>query len=394
MRFFIKLFIVELKRLIKLLPRLAAGALVLCAAAAALSFGAVGLLNKTNSISRAEVMLVMPKEDNYLSIALDMLKNMESTASLCDFRQTLSQDEAVNAVKNGDACAAVIFPNNFIRDVVNGKNTPVQIVLDANSSINNVLFRDLADSGCNMLAAVQAGIYTVQRAYESQRGKSLDKNNLNEINMTYVSFVMSREKYYYDISASATGDMTPMQYYISMGIVLVLLLSGMCMGSFMLGGSKAFYEKVRFVCGGMDFAAVLAKQLCIFLFYCLLLSACLLAVRLFGMELRLDFAAMGIVLWLAAALTAFIYKAADNIAAGALLIFLFTAVAGFVGGAFLPSGLLPYILREISPYSPVNAMAMCLSSLFRQGFYVENAAALLCWTAGVQLLLLMGKREG
>lgn len=388
--FFIKLFILEFKRIIKLLPRLMAGALVLCAVIALLAVGAAGIINDSGSINKARILLVMPQNDNYISFASDMLKNMESTAALCTFEEAASESDAIAEITDGKAYGAIVFPDNFVRDIVNGKNTPAKIILAKNSSMDNGLFKDLAEGGCGILAAVQSAIYSVQQAYEAETGKALPQKELNGMNMQYVNFVMSREKYYYNSSVSATGDMSAVQYYIVMGMAVILLLAGMSMGRFMLGGSREFYKKVRQRTLG-SVSVALSKQLCLFVFYCLLFALCFAALYKANMEIRFNILGISMALWLSSVIVMAVYILTDDTVAAALILFTFTILTAFLGGAFLPPALLPRAIRAVTPYSPVNIIAMCLSSIFGSSVFV-SAKWLIC-TAIFQFMCIFARRD-
>jgi branched-subunit amino acid transport protein len=66
---------------------------------------------------------------------------------------------------------------------------------------------------------------------------------------------------------------------------------------------------------------------------------------------------------------------------------------GFAGGAFLPTALLPEIVRKFSAYSPINVIGLIISSVFMPEMYKDNIALWTVMTVAVEALLLLKKRE-
>jgi hypothetical protein len=383
--FIIKLFATQFKLFCRLLPRLIIGGALLVAVMLGFVFGAGKLLDNKRAVNKAEILIVMPQHDNYISIATQMLKNMKSTSTLCRFTETDNEEEALNKVANGEVYGAIIFPDNFVRGVVQGINPPAKIVIKENTNSDNALFKDLVNAGCGMLSAVQAGIYTIQQTYEEETGKKLDTNGLNSLNLSYVDFVMSREKYITDFSASATGNATVLQYYICMGLSVFVLLMGMSMGRFMTGNT-AFCQKVSTRCANSLFVLDIVKQAVIFLFYWCIVILALVALKIFKIKFGVDIIGISMALWLASAITVLAYRLGGSVT-GALIIFAVTVAFAFVGGAFLPTALLPDVISRFSPYSPVKAMGDCLLSVFTDKNYVTDMKMWLVMTVAIEIVI-------
>ena len=62
--------------------------------------------------------------------------------------------------------------------------------------------------------------------------------------------------------------------------------------------------------------------------------------------------------------TTAIYTLCGDRSYGGLLIFAFSMVFGFLGGAFVPVSLLPDTIKAISPYSPVNIVGSQIMGMF------------------------------
>ena len=112
----------ELKRAFKRLPFLLFGT-----AALVILLGGGALLGKNilygNKVSgRIKVAVVLPEEDPMAYRAMKMLRSMQSVKSLCDFSD-MSRAEAEKKLKRGSVYAALLIPEHFVEDIMNGVQT-------------------------------------------------------------------------------------------------------------------------------------------------------------------------------------------------------------------------------------------------------------------------------
>ena len=70
--FFIKLTLLKIKRMLRFLPGVLAGALALCFIMGIFAFGADKFIYKENTVVKQQVGVVRPEEDKYIDIALEV----------------------------------------------------------------------------------------------------------------------------------------------------------------------------------------------------------------------------------------------------------------------------------------------------------------------------------
>ncbi|MFR8164823.1 MAG: ABC transporter permease [Enterocloster sp.] len=152
--FYLKL---ELKRALKCLPLMAAGAAVLM-----FFMGAAALLQARPctavAAGRITVGVALPENDILAKQVTSMLSSLESVKSICDLSY-MSREECLEGMENGELLAALLIPEGFVQDIMSGVNTPVPVLLPENAGVESRIFKELADAGAQTLSAAQAGIY-------------------------------------------------------------------------------------------------------------------------------------------------------------------------------------------------------------------------------------------
>lgn len=219
------LFFLQLKSAILLLPKLFPVLLVTALFCTGIYTAGKELLSQ-NTRMKLPVALVLPENDTYAGIAFSFLEHMDSIKATCSFERT-NEKEALAMLESGEVYAAILIPDSFIEHILNGTNTPATLVLPREGSVESILFLTLADAGVSTLATAQAGIYAMDEVLISC-GKAEDIARAEEaLNELYLSYALNRDKLFDTKKLSATGVLSVKEYFISSGIVLFLLLSGM-----------------------------------------------------------------------------------------------------------------------------------------------------------------------
>lgn len=363
--FYIKLLILKIKKMLRSLPGILAGALALCLIAGVFAYAGGKLIYGEQTVVKQRVGVVYPEDDKYIGIALGMVKNIDSVRSICTFENVADENTALEMLKAGELNAAVILPGRFIQDIVHGVNTPARIIMPKDSELYAEVFRSLADNGISMLADVQSAVQASFYASEGKDYKALEEKN-DDFNMMYMDIFLPREKLFAYKSVSAAGDLSITEYYAVMAIVVFMLLCGMCLAFVTGTENKALYASARRR-GIGRFALFAADNAAVLVFYLLLSAALAAALYAAGIDIRADFLALFIAVFLLSALVSGIYTVFSPWS-GAMVLFVLTLVSAFVGGAVLPAAFLPEAIARYTPYSIVYVVFDALSNFVRDGF--------------------------
>lgn len=380
MIFLLNLIKIEIKRVLRFLPHIVAGALALCFIIGVISFSASKALYEKKDNNKVNIALSMPENDKSAKFMISIIKEMKSIKENCNFVQVNNKEEARQMVKDGEAYGAIIIPKGLARDIMDGTNTPATVVLPNNSSIEANLIKDLIDSGTKSLTSAQAGIYAVTYEYEEVYNDRITKELQDNINIKYFDHTLARESYFNHTKISAAGELTLMEYYISSGIVFFMLLLGMVFSKVLCPSNKAFYEKLKAY--NISKAVVtLTRIISVFTVYIIVavigfvmyvLTCKYLGTDIIMFKIR-DYLILMFVIFCIVSFVVCIFTITESQISGSLLLFVCTLVMNFISGGFIPTVFLPKSIQGLSPYMLTNALSKQVGSIFigefdRNGF--------------------------
>ncbi|MGN1188024.1 MAG: ABC transporter permease, partial [Lachnospiraceae bacterium] len=157
-------FKLQLKSALLCIPKLIAGTLLFSCIAVLIGYAGSKTLYHNDSLFYFRVAAVLPENDPLVNIGFNMLTGMNSLKDYCEFIRT-DEDNAKELLERGEVYGIVYIPQGFVEDIMNGKNTPAQILLSGSSGIETALFRSVLNAGSNTLAYVQSGIYALYDTY-------------------------------------------------------------------------------------------------------------------------------------------------------------------------------------------------------------------------------------
>ena len=383
----------EIKRAIKVLPRFVAGAIVLVAILGTIAFSASKLLYRDQVMNRITIGVALPEEDTIARKAVDMLTSLDSVKSLCDFVY-LEEEAGRQQLREGALNALMVVPEDFIKDVITGVNTPIIIIFPDRPGIEEMVFKELTDAGAKTLSVAQAGIYAADGlciAYGIPESVPEAEAVLNRM---YLAYALPRADYFRDAAVSATGDVTVVQYYAISAAVLCLLFCGIPLASFCRPDQKVLRQKLAAV-RITEPLQVLAKMLAVTVLLLLIAgtgAAVLLTRGAIVFEIRLAGA-----LLLAATVTSTvivaIYSVSGSPTAGVIGLFWLTIGMLFLSGGLVPSAFLPDSIRQIGSFMPTSALSEVLKVFAGVDIAVSAYIRLAAWGVFFYLTAVLGRRR-
>lgn len=336
---FTGLLLAEIKSAAKKLPLIISSGMLLLAVVMLFALALTSYSNNKNG--GKSIIAISAPNDTFTNIAITAVENMDSVSELCRFVRT-DKSEAEAMVVDNRASAALIFEENFVEDIISGKNSQPRILVSQNT---NKLFTDLAKCGTSMLAAVQAGIYSAEKAYEEQTGTALPHSQNKELNMEYVDTVFSREG---DFVKSSENILDIKDYYVCMLVPVFLLLFASSLGILIYPESNSFYEYSRL--GFLRIASIQFVK--IFVIYFVLFALLWCAAYFADIDMRFNILSVISLSFIVSA----VYSLTDKKTAASLFIIIFTFVTAFASGAFVPPALMPDSVKSLSELMPVYNM--------------------------------------
>jgi len=355
----------QIKAAFKSLPKLFCATLIFAALVVLIGFCGTKMLSNSKSSGKMDIAVVLPADgDSYTSLAFSFLSNIETVKNVCTFKE-MSKDSAYEGLRNGTIYAVILVPDNFINHIIDGTNTPANIIFPRSEiGTKSMLFRTLVNSGVTDIGAAQAGIYAVDDVcnyYKIKDGIVKSEEFLNE---AYFSYALDRSVYFKTDTISATGNLTITQFYICSGIVLLLLLSGISCSDLLKRENNALSTSLKRRRIPV-FLLFLFKIIGVTLvFFTMLIFAYIMATlaqirfpAISNVLVHLDFASfIGLfsLTFGVFSMVLFIFQFANSQSLGVLLLFTFSTLMLFISGGFIPSPLLPEIVQKISVVLPTT----------------------------------------
>ncbi len=357
------LFFLQLKRALKAVPRVIVGAIIPLLLAGMVVFFAWKHHAASSATVLSPVALVNQDNKEHLNMILPMITESEAASNFSFLEMT--EDAAMEALKNGEVCAALILPENMFSGILNATNIPARLYLPNGATAPSLFIGKYAEAGSRTLGASQAGIYAATDLYKTYGITEHLSDVYYDINTENLKYALSREAAFSVKSTTATGTLSLSEYYGCTLFLCALLFFGAGMGSFLgTPAPKTFSDQLRR--NGMGALSLeLSLFLPLFFFYLILtfllggIAHLLLpgliftgATALFLVCLTLCFTVF----------TQLLFSFTKHTGHG-LLLFIFLGLFMILfGGGFLPYAFLPDICSDLTPLLPLSA---CLTGLRR-----------------------------
>lgn len=396
----------EIKKTIKVFPRMLLQAILLVALIGVIAYCGVKSMEREPLAVNVDIGIVVRENNMMTRMALGYVQNMESVSQICHFVQ-VSEDDGFRQLERGDIAALVLLPEQLVEGIMNGMNPVVDIVFPKDVRLEAMLFRELTKSGEGLLRVAQAQIYgAVDTAAEYGLTDQLSVMEA-EIDSYNLAFALDRLAMYDEETISATGRMSLLQYYASSGVTLFLLLSGMAVYPVMRHESAAFRRQLA-----RQKIGVLWQYFCKWLcgFLCLGLMACvawvLTWVILQAAAVSVPGAAknllsglisgryrspagirVGVLLLILTTVTTLvnvIYGVSGGRTASILLIFLISVIMVYLSGGFIPSALMPQTMQAVGDRLPTAYLIRAFGGLlagYGNGALGQCVAGMCAYTA-------------
>lgn len=382
------LFFLQLKRAIKAVPKLIAGAVIPLFFAGMAVFWTMKQHSDTTGTLLSPVALVNQDSDAYLDFIFPLITDTDAASS---FSFTLmEEEEALAALKNGTVCAVLLLPEQMFSGILDSTNIPARLYLPEGDSFPSLLLAKFAEAGALTLGSAQAGIYAASDLYRKYGLSDLRSDIYYEINLVNLKYALDREAVFSTRSTTATGELSLIEYYGCTLFFCLLLFLGAGMGSFLCNALPNTLTNQLKRNGVSSFCFEASLYLPLVLFYLFAVAFLGFSTYLLLPELTFTPSALLFLLCMALCLAAFtqvVFSLFRNAGRGLLAYTFVGLLMIFLAGGFLPYAFLPNTFAILPPFLPLGA---CLSGLRRlpgNALTLQDSLPLLAHTAVLFLLL-------
>ncbi|MGN0396028.1 MAG: ABC transporter permease, partial [Coprococcus sp.] len=203
------------------------------------------LLYKSKS-APVQVGILMQADSEYSKSAYSFVQNMDSYKSMCSFVEVSSRNEGMELIKSSDINALVIVPDNILTSIINGTNTPIEVVYSGDGSIQTFVLNELFSSTSSFLGTSQAAIYTVlSLCRELNIPDETYEQNSNDINALFLTHVLSRAGLFDRQELNVTGSYTVIEHYSAALILILLSICSIMFMSFLKAYNQSVFNLLK-----------------------------------------------------------------------------------------------------------------------------------------------------
>lgn len=387
----------EWKRIIKRLPAMVIGAIILITIIGMIAFYVKESRSSSAPAEKMKIAIVSLEGSDLTKMLLAFLGNMESLKNQCDFMETDMQT-ARKMLEAREAVAIIVLPEHMVESILNGSNIPARLYLAADMPAAALLLEEIVGAGISMLQIAQAQIYTVGElyAYYEKEGNLYDI--YSDINLYNLELVLNRESLFKTRSLSVTGSQTLEIYYSAAMITILILLSGLSMGSTLIQSQErncmlavaGLWTPARVIGEGGILAAVIGLGSLPFVVLAIYLNRSTISVN------AVHIVGMIAVFLCVAFLLQLVYSVMRSLKGVFLIWGTLIIGMGFLSGCFIPLILIGPGVERLSHFLPLTDMRQIWGCLFQgktEGLWI-HIGKLMIYTAIFFLINLIVRIRG
>lgn len=389
-------FKLELKRTLKLMPYLLAGAIALSTVIGAVAFCAGKILASSNKLNDKKT-IAFSSEDNseLIGMVVSSLSKSESITTLFNIMEADYEDIETMA-ENNEAVVSVVIPKGFMYSLMNGTNYPIELYFSETASIYSLVISELSRAAQTTLKAAQAGVYTLYDYYKEQDALKYASDANTELNIIYMRKALLRGNMFKPTTLNTTGSLDIKTFYMSSGIMVIILLLG-CVFILRMKDTNAIIAVKLRQNGIGAISQSLVHIFCITFSLYILFTGILLTAYLFnqfmasGRTLHLPYMLLnGFALcFCSACIITLLSSVVRSRFSAILFLFISVIVSCFISGAFLPSAFLPESLNRIGKYLPTTYLQHTAGMMLKGEIYTKGLSELFCHSAGLMMLTML-----
>ncbi len=202
---------------------------------------------KESSLDTIAIAYYLPEDKNLKTntIAIGMLEDIKSMQSIATLIQVNTLEEGYKLIEKGDVLYYIIVPENFFSGIMNGTNTPLEIVVWDNSSITAYIANELFISYAKYLGFAQSAVYSL---LDTLREHEVPKETISalqtSVNMTFLDRALNKDNFIDTKTATNQGDISLIWHYLASALMLSLFFISFVLIPHLQGAKKGVILKL------------------------------------------------------------------------------------------------------------------------------------------------------
>ncbi|MBQ3906928.1 MAG: ABC transporter permease [Lachnospiraceae bacterium] len=400
---YVKYFVVQLKRTVKLAVGVFPTAMLLFACLAIAGYVFLNQGPLVENQKKYKIGVVGDIGDSYLGFGIYAIQTLDDSRFMVDFIP-MTEEEAQKAFRNASLAAYITVPDEFLDSIITGKNdVPIQYVSsEGQKGLAGYLMDELATVVSELVTSSQGAIYAFEDVVIDYGDSSDIYKWTEDFNLQLIENVLNRTKIVEVEEMGLAKGMMMKQYYFCAIVLLFCFLFGISSASFFLyrNADLGKWMKMR----GIGTIAQVASE---YFTYLLLMMGCtfiplgilwtvtdgfaFLTIRTYLDELLLG---LFPILMVIAAFHFALYEIVKNPVANLLLQFIGVVGMGYISGYIYPASFFPDGIAFVGRLLPTGAALEAFSNVILGERDTKVVLLLfLYFTVFAVLALLMRRRS-
>lgn len=372
----LRLFLLTLKKYFKMIPAAIIGSIIPATFIVILAIFASKNIYKSEKLVKADVALVTNDlSDKNYSRAMNFVENMESTSSTVRFVR-MDMDEALDKLDNGEIVGIMHLPDNVVHNILDGEESPIEIIFPKDVSISTVFLSELSKSAISFLATAQAGTFTLGDIYSDIDMYDSVYSAYDTVDLINLSYVLAREDLFTKKTVGVSGNTNIIAFYIASGILIFMLFLGCAFSNTLKYDEAPFMmllhsNKVR--SAFYILYKLIGYTLCLFIF----LTAGICSIKAFVKNneianISINAKTILMILLISALIASFtlmIFQIVNSPSASVLLLFLLGSIMSIISGCIIPKVFFPDAVSAIGAHLPTGYIHKGLLTILGGGKY-------------------------
>ncbi|MDR0220291.1 MAG: ABC transporter permease [Lachnospiraceae bacterium] len=353
-------FILQLKRISRLLTPVLLSSLLLAAVLALLLYMVVQMDSESTHKQKVKVGVVGDFADSYLGLGIQFITSFDSSRFSVDFVE-MGAAEARRALTNGEIAVAITIPDGFMEALGRGETIPLSYTTSGGpGDVGAMLIEELAGAVADFMGETQRAIYAMQAYYRYADGDDADTGLYEAtvgLNLRFMDYILTRTSIY-ELEELGLSHRLPLPaYYFCAVVILLMLLWGIAAAAILAKNEWSLPQLLATKGFGAPWQ-VLGEYLPFALFVAANFLLCVLVMAGVGRFISIPAIAGGLagalsfwfallpVLAMIAALQYLWYELVSGVVNATLTQFVLAVSLAYVSGLFYPLAFFPDAVRE------------------------------------------------
>jgi len=372
-----KYFNIIFKRLMKFFPFVLIVTIVLFAGLTVIYGGIIQMQNNDENNKIFKIGITGDTDHKYFQLGKTALTTFDDTRFSMELVD-MSEDEAKEALYNGDISAYVIIPDGFVEKAIYGEIIPIKYITSPGTTGIITIFKDeVTNTIQELVVNSQKGVFGLETALKKLKYDGDVYKHVNSLNVEYIQYIIARGNMYKSSEMGISNGLSFVEYTACGIAVLFVLLVSLPYAAVFVKKDRSLNRMLaaqNFGSFKQVFNEFLAQLLLTIISCAILIGLLFVIITTFGLKEFLGVTNSADILSLfvntlpailfASAFSIMLFELANDIISGVMTHFFVTLFICYFTGCIFPVYTLPNTVQKLSAFFP-TAMAR---NLIAEGF--------------------------